>query len=1822
MLAIDVLQIGAVFTEADLGSDLHGDTFEITFEGGAPETELTRIVIDGDQDEPGFGEGDVFFDHAAGGFGADEALPFTVVVLETADPNASVRASVQDGQTNITLDLVGFRAGDRLIFSIDVDEVEDFDPGETDPVLINDGFDPITSGVEFQGSKLIAEFIAPHYFDASGSGEFRNRYDDALDASGLDLPADNASGQRDRTDGVMFPVTQAPLPVAISGSVYLDNDLDLVKQSGDAPLSDVELALWMEEGASGSYQFTGHTATTNSNGEYEFGLELGLSPGVYQVREMQPTGLFSVGAVPGTIAGNMVGSAADPDRLTGIALLDGGPVAIDYDFAEALPAAISGFVFHDQSNDGVRSFNGNEEGIAGVIVEVVPISTISAQTTIRLQTDAAGFYSADGLAPGDYRVVEVAQPPRFFDGLDREGTVDGARRGSASNPGDQIDDIRLFGGDVGIEYNFGEISPASLSGRVHLSSAEGDCFGDEPVLPPLEGVTVQLLNDAGQLLSEATTDINGEYRFDQLLPGEYTLVELTPSGLLDGDEHAGTIGGRATGVVVGNDQIAGILIQSGDEGLRYDFCEHEPAAVSGFVYHDQSNEGVFDATEDAIAGVEVELLDATDQVIAAQTTDASGFYRFEQLPAGNYALREAQPAGWVDGLDSAGTVAGVTVGIASNPGDSIRDVQLGYGEQGVHYNFGELAPVKIGGFVFHDRNNDGIRDPGEEGLAGVRVTVSPLETFAPQDPVILTTSADGMYMTGMLSPGRYEIVEDMQPAGYFDGLDTPGQISGESRGVAINPGDRLTEIEMSSGEVGTNYNFGELLPSSIRGRVHLSDSDGDCFNDTIIHQPLGGVELALQNERGETIARTLTNDDGEYQFVGLAPGTYTVVETTPDGVLDGGERAGKIDGVVVGEVTGNDTIGSIVLLAGQSAVDFDFCEHAPASVSGFVYHDSNNSGELDINEAPIGGVTINLLDASGRVLGARQTNDDGYYEFKNLLAGDYSLRELQPDGWYDGLDSAGTIGSAVVGAAINPGDRINGIRLGSGDQGVQYNFGELAPVKIGGFVYHDRDNDGNRDPGEEGLAGVTLTVSPLLTFAPQDSVTLTTSADGMYMTGMLSPGRYEIVEDHQPAGFFDGLDTAGQVDSLPRGVALNPGDRITQIDLSSGQIGVEFNFGELAPASISGFIHSDPNENCVVDAGETPIADVKVELLDAAGQLVASTRSDGDGRYHFGDLLPGEYSVREFQPEGFFQGSQRAGSHGAQEISEDRITVDLASGDQLTEYNFCEVPHAQLSGFVFQDGPTILTPNGQLQQAVGELRDGVRSADDTPIGGVVLQLRNGLDGIPIDAADALPGYYEPGPISVITGPDGSYLFSGIRGNSSYAVYQVHPADFIDGIDTAGSTSGFAVNLGEFDSNPILERYAGIPGDDAIVLIPLRAGDSSTENNFSEVLVEAVRSPVPPAERPAVPVVAREVFIPPLAAARGVQLASIRPAAEIPLYGGGSSYTWHLSVVDGGMPRGVDSAETVNVMIWRQATYLDVTHWQGENLRQARWTLKLDGDATVGDAEGDMLSLSFGIAGGTPVAGDFNGDGVEEIGVFFEGEWFVDLNGNGRWDEEDLWALLGSKEDRPVTGDWDGDGKDDIGIFGPSWSNDEQAIRAEPGLPDVLNVARTKPKNPPPQPEEAAEGRRLLRLHADGLRRADVIDHVFRFGASRDIPVAADLDGDGIASIGTFRDGQWKLDVNGDGRFDKLDREASFGEAGDVPVVGDFNGDGVDEIGVYRAGTWHIDANRNFELDAHDRVFEMGEGPDQPVVGDWDGDGADEPGVYREGGGGDPRNSAS
>jgi hypothetical protein len=109
----------------------------------------------------------------------------------------------------------------------------------------------------------------------------------------------------------------------------------------------------------------------------------------------------------------------------------------------------------------------------------------------------------------------------------------------------------------------------------------------------------------------------------------------------------------------------------------------------------------------------------------------------------------------------------------------------------------------------------------------------------------------------------------------------------------------------------------------------------------------------------------------------------------------------------------------------------------------------------------------------------------------------------------------------------------------------------------------------------------------------------------------------------------------------------------------------------------------------------------------------------------------------------------------------------------------------------------------------------------------------------------------------------------------------------------------------------------------------------------------------------------------------------------------------------------------------------VGDWNGDGtdsvavFRGGQWYRDLDGDGRWTDKD---VVAHFGQAGDKPVAGDWNGDGRDDIGVFRDGKWILDSNANGQLDDEDQVIELGKAGDRPVVGDWHGEGRDRPGVY--------------------------------------------------------------------------------------------------------------------------------------------------------------------------------------------------
>jgi hypothetical protein len=221
-----------------------------------------------------------------------------------------------------------------------------------------------------------------------------------------------------------------------------------------------------------------------------------------------------------------------------------------------------------------------------------------------------------------------------------------------------------------------------------------------------------------------------------------------------------------------------------------------------------------------------------------------------------------------------------------------------------------------------------------------------------------------------------------------------------------------------------------------------------------------------------------------------------------------------------------------------------------------------------------------------------------------------------------------------------------------------------------------------------------------------------------------------------------------------------------------------------------------------------------------------------------------------------------------------------------------------------------------------------------------------------------------------------------------------------------------------------------------------------------------------------------------------------------------------------------------------------------------------------DAGPPNVIVNFGgELGDLPVAGNWNGDDLTDLGVFNDGVFRLGIlqkiAGLTIVQGQSVIAF-GQAGDLPIAGDWNGDGVDDLGVFRITPSGGKFILR----MPKQFGPFGTT------------------------IFFSVPVD----FGQAGDLPVAGDWDGDGRDTIGVFR--------NGDpGTFlltNQLDSSAEIaftaGSLGDLPLAGDWVGLGRDGVGFFRDTTGMFLSTQL--LPKVDFFFPFGQPGDLPVAGNW------------------------
>ncbi len=666
---------------------------------------------------------------------------------------------------------------------------------------------------------------------------------------------------------------------------------------------------------------------------------------------------------------------------------------------------------------------------------------------------------------------------------------------------------------------------------------------------------------------------------------------------------SGTVDTSDDGTFQGYPVIDGYLdtnrsgtITAADDGTLY--TDKPIAGVR--VYLDSDNDGVFDATE------------------ASATTDVGGAYSIGNFFNGTYTVRvdtSTLPASYAQTYDLTAPSTDHTATVTLS-GTSRADVDFGYRND-----------ASIGDFIWNDRDNDGVQDAGEPGIAGVLVYLDAnANSIFDAGERSALTDLNGTYLIDNLPAGTFLVRVEIGtlPVGSTQTYDLDGTGTAD-----------LASRTLTAHESATNVDFGYRSTASLGDRV-WTDSDGDGVQD-VGETGINGVRVYVDsNGNGAYDAATepaaTTATDGNYTITNLVAGTYTVrldASTLPAGRVQTYDLTGALDHSA-----------TVALAANQTRTDVDFGYVAPVTLGDRVWSDLNANGQQDVGEPGLDGVTVTVYRTNGSIAATTSSSGGGAYTFATLLPGTYYVGFGTLPGYAltladQGADASDSDANATSGYTAS-------ITLTAGQSNLTLDAGYAAAATLGNFVWIDTNGNGQQDVGETGLYGATVNLyrpgygpDGIAGNADDADViaTTTSAANGAYSFTSLPAGSYILgfaaVPDYARTVADQGADSTDSDAQVSTGLTAT-------LTLAYGDTNNTLDAGFYRPASLAGAVRVDVDGDGVIDAEDTVgLAGVTVLLLDASSTVVASTTTSNTGAYSFTNLAPGSYTAVQLLPTGY-----------------------------------------------------------------------------------------------------------------------------------------------------------------------------------------------------------------------------------------------------------------------------------------------------------------------------------------------------------------------------------------------------------------------------------------------------------------------------------------------------------------------------------------------------------------------------------------------------------
>ena len=377
-------------------------------------------------------------------------------------------------------------------------------------------------------------------------------------------------------------------------------------------------------------------------------------------------------------------------------------------------------------------------------------------------------------------------------------------------------------------------------------------------------------------------------------------------------------------------------------------------------------------------------------------------------------------------------------------------------------------------------------------------------------------------------------------------------------------------------------------------------------------------------------AAGVTDDEGQVTLANMPAGEYVVEVTLPAGY--GFTKKGKTDkdtSNFMEENSDRTARSEAFTLAEGESYSIGVGGREMAALSGIIWLDEDANGIKNENEHGQEGVRIQLVDEKNGINYETFSGANGDYAFPQVRPGVYKLRVTAPEGMgFTRYSTTGRENRSVItteGAQVG----VKQYELKSGTVKTLQHVGLIQGATIRVQCFLDANYNGLLDAGEAPLAGVKLELLKQLN--GKTVATVTCEEDGTVVFSGLREGAYRLRAVVPEGAAYTCLAEGGNQFRAREGRREYTVD---DINVTTGETR-DMVVGAILPATISGTAYLDDDFSGLKDDKEKAVSGVVVRLWDAAGNEVATRRTNGKGAYKFEDIVPGQYRLTSEAKKGY-----------------------------------------------------------------------------------------------------------------------------------------------------------------------------------------------------------------------------------------------------------------------------------------------------------------------------------------------------------------------------------------------------------------------------------------------------------------------------------------------------------------------------------------------------------------------------------------------------------